>query len=305
MYFTFESPFYLYFLFLVPLLIFFHFFHLKNPKSSSLKIANFEAIARVKGIDLYSKNIIYLLINFLFMSLLVLALSGLVLHKEMTASSFSYIIAIDSSQSMGADDLIPDRLTSAKTSSIEFIDALPYESNVGVVSFSGNTYIHKDLTKNKLDLKDSIRTITLTKFGGTDMFEAVSISINLLKNEENKAIILLSDGQINVNDIDTVIELARGEDTIIHTLGIGTFEGGSTAFGVSRLDEDILKSLAYSTGGKFFKIGSSEELSKSFEEIIPLTKKIGSINLAPYLLILLIFLFLAAQFYNKYKVISV
>jgi len=304
MFFTFENGFYLYFFLLTPVLIFLHFFKIRNPKSSSLKIANFDAIAKIKGIDLYSKNIVYFFINLLIFIVVVLSLSGLTLHKEMNASSFSYVIAIDSSQSMGADDISPNRLTYAKKASVEFIGALPYESRVGVLSFSGNTYIHQDLTKDKLVLKDSIGEIEMTSFGGTDIVEVITIALNILKNEESKAIILLSDGQINVKNIDVILSLAMEKDTIVHTIGIGTIKGGNADFGISKLDEDMLKSLAYNTGGKFFKVGNNEELVESFKKIIPLTRKMGSINLSPYLLILLLILFVVSQFYNNYKSIS-
>ena len=88
MYVSFTHPFYLVFLFAIPVLILLHFFGLKNIKGRALSFANFESIARVRGIDLYSKNILLLFFNILFVVLLVFALSGFTLHKEMAASEF-------------------------------------------------------------------------------------------------------------------------------------------------------------------------------------------------------------------------
>jgi len=259
----------------------------------------------VKGIDLYSKSIIPLVINILVVVLLVLAVSGLTLHRDMTASSFSFVIAIDVSQSMGATDLYPDRITAAKETSKDFIDLLPRASRVGAVSFSGNTYVQSELTDNKEILKDSIDDIQITEYGGTDIFEAISISLNLLRDEENKAIILLSDGQINVGNMDDVIELANNKNVLVHTIGVGTLEGGETLFGISKLDEDSLKSLSYNTGGEFFKVDSIEDMKTSFKQIIPLTKKNGSNNLFAYLIMTAIFFFIAGQLYGNSKKISI
>src|SRR3989344_7369753 len=108
MYISFSHPLYLVFLFAIPILIFLHFFSLRSRRRDSLKFANFDAIARVKGIDLYSKNIFKLVVDILFVVILVFALSGLSLHNEVDASSFSFVIAIYSSQSMTAVDMKPN-----------------------------------------------------------------------------------------------------------------------------------------------------------------------------------------------------
>jgi len=282
MYFSFAYKIYLVFLFAIPVLIFLHFYGLKNIKGKSLKFANFEAIARVKGIDLYSKSIFVLIINLILVSLLVLSLSGLTINQEMDASTFSYVIAIDNSESMEATDLAPNRLEAAKETAVSFIEALPLESYVGVISFSGDTNVLIDLEKDKRKIIEAIEEILISPVGGTDINEAVWNSMRLLRKEENKAIIILSDGQINIGDLGTTIEEAIDDGVIIHTVGIGTVEGGEVNYGLSKLDEKSLKSLAYNTKGKYFNVKDNEELKETFDDFIDITKKIGSINLSFY-----------------------
>jgi len=296
MYISFTHPIYLLFLFAVPILIFFHFFGLKNIKGKSLKFANFEAIARVKGIDLYSKNIYLLLFNILFIVLLVFALSGLNLHREFEASSFSFVIAIDNSQSMSAVDMVPNRISVAKQIAKDFVNALPYESYLGVTSFSGESYVEQDLVKNKQEVKFAIENIQVSDVGGTDIFEAVSNSIKVLENEKNKAIILLSDGQINTGDIQEAIDYAKFNNVLIHTIGIGTVEGGQASFGLSKLDENSLKGLAYNTEGKYFNVNNQNKITDPLNEIIKPTRKLGKINLSFYLIMVVIVLFIIKQF---------
>ncbi len=296
MYISFTHPVYLLFLFAIPILIFFHFFGLKNIRGKSLRFANFNAIARVKGIDLYSKNIYLLLFNVLFIVLLVCALAGLNFHTEVEASSFSFVIAIDNSGSMSANDVSPDRIGFAKQTAKDFINSLPYKSNIAVVSFSGKTQIEQGLTINKQEINYAIDNIELSEVGGTDIYEVVSSSAKVLKNEKVKAIILFSDGQINVGSINEAIDAANFNEILIHSFGIGTVEGGKASYGLSKLDEDSLKGLAYNTGGKYFSINNNKNIKDPFNEIIKPTRKLGKINLSFYLIIVVIILFLIKQF---------
>ncbi len=295
MYLSFSNPKYLFLLFIIPVIIFLYFYSIRNVPKKSLKFANFEAIARVRGIDFYSKDMKIPFANIIIISLLVFSISGLTLNKEIEASSFSFAIAIDVSQSMGATDINPDRLSAAKETAIDFVNSLPADSKIGVISFAGNSYIEQDITNDKGALKTAISNIKATKFGGTDIYEAIMISSGVLKDEQNKAIILLSDGQINVGNVYDAVEYARDNQVLAHSIGIGTLEGGETSFGISKMDEDILKSIAYNTGGKYFNVNDKEKMQESFRQIVPLTRRFGSINLSVYLIFAVIILFVIEQ----------
>ena len=296
MFVSFTHPIYLAFLFAIPVLVFFHFFGLKTIRGRSLKFANFKAIARIKGIDLYSKNIFLLIFNIFFVVLLVLTLAGLTLHSEVEASSFSFVVAIDNSQSMSALDLEPNRIGFAKQVARDFVNSLPYESYLGVTSFSGESSTLQGLTKNKQEIIFAINSIEVSEIGGTDVFDAVSNAVKLLGDEENKAIVLLSDGQINTGSIDEAIDYAKFNNVLIHTIAIGTVAGGETSYGLSKLDEESLKSLAYNTDGRYFNVNNQNKIIDPFNEIIKPTRRLGSIELSFYLIIAVIVLFLVKQF---------
>jgi len=263
-----------------------------------LKFANFDAIARVKGIDLYSKNIWKLSVDILFVVMLVFALAGLTLHNEVDASSFSFVIAIDGSQSMTATDMKPNRLSVAKETSIDFVNGLPFETYVGVLSFSGESIVEQELTKDNLLLKTAIEGIEINMVGGTDIYDAVLNSVKMLRGERNKAIILLSDGQVNVGSIQDTIDYARDYGVMIHTIGIGSVEGGEVSYGMSKLDEDSLMSLAHNTDGSYFNVLDKEGLEKSFGEIVGVTQKLAEIELGLYLLMVVVVLFVVRQFWG-------
>ncbi|MBU0760261.1 MAG: VWA domain-containing protein, partial [Nanoarchaeota archaeon] len=248
--------------------------------------------AKVKGVDLLSKNIFILILSVLIFLLLVLSLSGVKMQRTLYSSSFSFIIAVDSSTSMEAADFSPNRLEAAKETALDFVDSFPAGTRAGVISFSGNAFIEQSVTDDKDFIKRAIEEIPLSSIGGTDLSEAVITSTNLLEGEEAKAVILLSDGKINVGTIETAINYANNHDVIVHAIGIGTLEGGVTSYGLSKIDEDSLKSLAYNTEGKYFQAGTKELLRDSFNQIIELKFKKVSSDITSYLLLAAITLFL-------------
>jgi Ca-activated chloride channel family protein len=287
----FIRPAYLILLGLIPLLIFLHFFTLKRKRSHALHFANFDAIARVKGIDLISKNLVILVVSLVIVALLTLSLTGVKVQRTLYSSSFSFIVAIDSSKSMEANDFQPNRLEAAKQTATTFVDTTPVGTRMGILSFSGNAFIEQTITQDKSFMKSAIQGIPLSSIGGTDLNEAVITGTNLLESEEAKSIILISDGKINVGTIQESITYANNHDVIVHTIGIGTEEGGATSFGLSKIDEDALKALAHNTQGQYFRVQNVEELEQSFANILELEFKKVTIDIAPYLVLAALILF--------------
>ena len=300
---SFAHPAHLFFLLLIPLMIFIHFFSLKSTRATALRFANFPAIARIKGIDFFSKNLVITGLSILVVLLLVLALSGMILNIMIDASSYSFVIALDASQSMEANDLLPNRMEAAKDAALEFVGSVPIATRMGVISFSGNSLIEQDLTDSKNLVKTAIKDVVVSDISGTDLFEAVITGTNLLKAEETRAIILLSDGQINVGSIADAIEYANTNQVVIHSIAVGTEEGGIARYGLSKLDENSLKALAYNTGGEFFRATDKATLVESFYNAIGKTRKKVGINLGVYLLIAAMILFTIEYFLisTKYR----
>src|SRR3972149_2797927 len=295
--FSFSHPQYLFLLFLIPLIFIIHFFSLSYKKKVALKFANFRAIANVQGVDFFSKNIVVLIFSFFTILSLVFAISGLTFHTLRQATSFSFVIAIDSSLSMSANDLVPDRISAAKSTARIFVDETSPDTKIGVVSFAGGSYIEKELTINKDEVKRAIDDIELYSYGGTDLFEAVHTSTNLLDGESDKAIILLSDGQVNAGDeIQNIVYYANKNEVIVNVIAMGTKAGGVMGNVLSKLDEDNLKAVAYNTNGVYFTAESGEALSDAFSDILQKTERKVSIELKDYLLLLCLFFFILVFF---------
>jgi len=278
-------------LFVIPLLILIHFVSLRLRSKSVVKFANFEAISKIKGVDFYSKNIVILILSILTVIFLVLAASGLGMQKGLTSSSFSFVIAIDNSQSMSANDFLPTRLDAAKELSEEFVSSLPAGTEMAIVSFSGAAFTEQEMTSDKDLLNSGISNIDLSSVGGTDVYSVVALAAGLLSKKENKAMIFLSDGQINAGNLSDAISFAIENKMIVNSMGIGTVAGGETAYGFSKLDENTLKSLSFGTQGKYFNATNRAELESAFKELYGIKLKNIVTDLSSYLLMIALALF--------------
>jgi len=288
---NFTNPYYLWLLISVPLLIITHFFVLGYLRRRAVKFANFEAIKRVTGTKFelknargISKNLFLLFIRIFVLLFLIFSISGPVLWYSGQGSEFDFVIAIDASSSMLADDFKPYRLDAARKASSLFVEDLKAKTNIGVVSFAGTSFVEQDLTDNIKETEDVITGIRIKRVGGTDIGGAIITSTNILLNQENsRVIILLTDGQSTVGTpVDVAIEYANKNYVTINTIGIGTEEGGTFIKGdlLSKLDEPTLIDIAQKTGGKYYRAENKEELANAFEEISASSQKKIPINLS-------------------------
>src|SRR3989344_706732 len=147
---TFANQDYLWLLALVPFLVIIHFFTLKKSRADAIRFSNFEAIKRVSKGDflgtgkkfMLSKNFGLLALRTVVYLLLILSVAGTFVSYRGKAAISDYILAIDTSSSMLADDFIPNRLESAKDSASKFVTYVPEDSKVGIVTFAGTSIIN-------------------------------------------------------------------------------------------------------------------------------------------------------------------
>jgi Ca-activated chloride channel homolog len=289
----FQYPYFLFLLFLVPLYVFIYFFSFLYHKKRAVNFPNFEAMERVSGSGIFSRTFFSFYLTLIILILVILSLAGATLSFETLSSSYDYVIAIDNSGSMKAIDYTPNRLTAAKELAKAFVDSLPVGSNVGVLEFSGNIESIQPLTTSKIKVKMAIDSIDFSEIEGTDMYNTILVSGRLLERSDNKAIILLSDGRINIGTLYQAVQYSTENKIMINSFAIGTKEGGvlPNDMGISKLDEDSLKSLSYNTGGKFFKVENPDQLSEAFSSLLVKSQKQVSLELSMYFLLAVVLIF--------------
>jgi Ca-activated chloride channel homolog len=281
----------------IPLLIILHFYSLKYVKIRALKFANFEALKRVTGGMILSKNIYLLVLRLFVLLLLALSLAGMIIWYEGEVNVADYVIAIDNSGSMLADDFDPNRLEAAKEAAIAFVDGLESKSDIGLVSFAGIGVVELGLTSNMFTVKKAIEDISINKFHGTAIGEALKTSANILIGDRARIIILLTDGRENVasdSELGKIIAFLGGKHITVNTIAVGT-EGGGILPGLdtlSTIDEAMMFRIANSTGGKYSRSESNEGLVNAFKSFsyesvegnIPVNLRLPFIVLAFFIL---------------------
>jgi len=282
-------------------------------KKRALNFANFDAIAKVTRQTFFPKSFIPLILRLAILVCLIFSVSGLGIWYQGYASDFDYILLVDASGSMLADDYEPNRLEAAKEAAIDFIDLLSAKTNIGVISFAGTSFINQPLTEDKSLAKNAISSIEILDVGGTAMGDAVVLASNVYKMSEDtlngRSVILLTDGQSNVGvEINDAIEYAVDNGIVINTLGVGTEEGGVFIEGliVSQLDVGTLETLATETGGEFHLVRSKEELSDAYFKLSGSKKtRVFFDGRVYFLLIAFVFLLVEWSLANtKYKTIT-
>jgi len=280
----FTHPQYFIFLFVIPLMIFFHISSIVGAKKKAVKFANFEAIERIRGVEIFSKNLTILYLNVIIVILLIFSLSGMSFTKEVDTSKLSFVLAIDASRSMGTTDLPPTRLEAAKIAAVDFLKMMPEKTRMGVISFAGTIIIEQEVTDDTAILKNAISNIELKKTGGTNALDALITASNLLINDEAKSIILISDGNINVNTLQSILDYSEKNNIVIHCLGVGTEEGGEEEMGAFfKASQEGLKIIAEKTGGKYSHVSSIEDFYSSMNDMIEITKKTVVFSLSFYM----------------------
>lgn len=301
---TFLNPKYLWLLLTVPLLILTHMFALRYLRTRAWLFSNFEAIKRVTGHQqslrntrMLSKNIFLLIIQLLVVIALIFSVAGTTLWYIGPSSVNNFVLAIDASASMLADDFFPNRLEVAKESAKEFINTISAKTKIGIVSFSGTSEIDIGLTDNFQEAKKKIDDISVKRIGGTDLGEAIITSVNvLLTDDKARVIVLLTDGRDTVGtEISEAVNYVNEKKVIVHTIGVGTEQGGSFVRTnlISTLDEETLENIASRTGGEYFRADDKETLLEAYRNIATFTKERIPIHLQlPLLLISLALIFL-------------
>ena len=182
------------------------------------------------------------------------------------------LIAIDTSKSMLATDLLPNRLTRAKFAAQDLIDRLQGD-RVGLIAFAGSAFLQAPLTVDYGAVLEALKELDpdIIPQGGTDIAAALKTAEDAFgKGEsENRAVILFTDGE----DLEAAGEKAAAQLAVkarIFTVGIGSPEGalipapGARASEFvkdpegqivkSRLDEERLRRIAEATGGFYVRL---------------------------------------------------
>lgn len=189
-------------------------------------------------------------------------------------------IALDISRSMWAEDIKPNRMERARQFSQKLVKAVRGD-RVGLILFAGHPYLQMPLTTDyaaaQLFVQTSSPKLDITQ--GTAIESAIDMVVELGQKEEQKkqrALIVITDGENHELDAIETAKNAKSKGVTTYVIGIGTESGapipikdaGYAQFQLdksgqvvqSKMNTDLIKKIAISGGGNFYKANSNADL---------------------------------------------
>ncbi|BFO64284.1 VWA domain-containing protein [Chryseobacterium sp. S0630] len=199
------------------------------------------------------------------------------------------MLSIDVSLSMLAKDLSPDRITALKDIAVKFVQKRPND-RIGVVAYAAEAFTKVPVTSDHQVVIDEIKNLNSAGLEpGTAIGEGLSVAVNhLIKSKaKSKVVILMTDGVSNIQNAippQLAAELAKNNNIKVYSIGIGT--NGYALMPTSQdifgeliftetevtIDENTLREIAQTTGGKYFRATSNSSLEEVYNEINQLEK---------------------------------
>lgn len=205
-------------------------------------------------------------------------------YEEVThvdSEGIDIVLAMDVSTSMLARDLYPDRINAAKDIAIEFLTQRRSD-RIGIVVFAGESFTQCPLTTDKRTLVSLMNEISTDIIeDGTAIGNGLATAVARLSESDAKSrvVILLTDGVNNSGEVapQMATEIAKQYGIKVYTIGVGK-EGMAkypvmTPWGVQlqdvkvEIDENLLKTIAQETGGKYFRATDNTKLAEIYNEI--------------------------------------
>jgi Ca-activated chloride channel family protein len=187
------------------------------------------------------------------------------------------VLALDASLSMQAKDVSPTRFEAMKKASLQFVDELPQQYNLGLVTFSKAANVAVSPTKDRNQVKSAIKGMELDR--STALGEAVFSSLQAIQsvppdgsNEPAPArILLLSDGyRTSGRLVEDGAKAAKDAKVPVSTIAFGTDQGTVNIDGETTevpVDRETLSQTAKTTGGKFYEAASISDLKDVYKDM--------------------------------------
>lgn len=218
---------------------------------------------------------------------------------EVKSEGIDLVVAVDVSNSMACEDLKPSRMEAARRALSQLIERLQGD-RLGIVVFAGDAFVQLPITVDRSAAKLFLSSVGMNSVGtqGTAIGAAIELAQQSFDKESaaSKAIIVITDGENHEDDALGAARRAAAEGIVVHTIGMGTTQGGPlpirrngqvTGFRkdnngntvVSRLDEEMLRRIAAEGNGVFVR---ATDNSSGITELVEQLKSLDQTEAGTY-----------------------
>lgn len=275
--FRFANPEYLYLLILLPLLALFFFYSNYQRKKRISKYGDPELMKELMpDVSRYRPAIKFWIIWAaigLVMVMLARPQFGTKMEK-VKRSGIETMIALDISNSMLAEDVVPSRLQKAKSLVSRLVDGFT-DDKVGFIVFAGDAFTQLPITSDYISAKMFLESISpsLISSQGTNIGAAIRLAMKSFTPQEkvSRAIIIITDGENHEGGAVEAAKEAASKGIKVFVLGIGSPEGsplpveGSNDYRkdsqgnviITRLNEQMCREIAQAGNGAYIRVDNS------------------------------------------------
>jgi Ca-activated chloride channel family protein len=182
------------------------------------------------------------------------------------------VVALDTSASMLAEDVAPDRFSAATSAATGFVAGLPDGFDVALVAFAGSASVVVPATPDADEVTRAIERLELA--GGTALGDAVLASLDaasLRPAGVPAAVVLLADGGSTVGTpVPVGVQAATEAEIPVTTIAYGTPDGVVVSDGQRfevPVDEPVLAEIAEGTGGQTYTAATADQLEEVYGSI--------------------------------------
>lgn len=216
-------------------------------------------------------------------------------QEEVAIRGLDIVVAIDTSKSMLATDITPNRLARAKLAALDLVNQAKSD-RLGLVAFAGSAFLECPLTIDDAAYRQSVQALDVNSIseGGTDVADAIDEATKAYREGDNfKVLVLFTDGEDNENDskaVEAAAQRAAKEGVHIFTVGVGTAAGdllqvrdadGNLQYirdehsdvVKSHLNEGLLRQIAADAGGSYYSLSGANTVDALYQRsLAPLPK---------------------------------
>ena len=292
--FRFADPIYLYLLVLIPVLALIRFLTYRNQKKRLRKFGDPKLLRELMPDVSRFRPVVKFWILLGALSLLIVMLArpqlGTKISNEQRVG-IETIIAMDISNSMLAEDIVPSRLQRSKMMVENLVDHFTNDK-IGLIVFAGDAFVQLPITSDYVSAKMFLSSIdpSMMATQGTDIARAIDMATHSFTQEEGigKAIIVITDGEDHEGGALEAAKAAKDAGMRVYVLGVGSPKGspipipgtgdymkdntGNTV--MSGLNEEMCRQVAQAGGGAYIHVENNSAAQDQLDnELDKLAKK--------------------------------
>ena len=292
--FRFADPTYLYLLAVIPVLAIIRFLTYRNQKKRLRKFGDPKLLrSLMPDVSRFRPAVKFWILQGA-LALLVVMLArpqfGTKISNEQR-TGIETIIAMDISNSMLAEDIVPSRLDRSKMMVENLVDHFTNDK-IGLLVFAGDAFVQLPITSDYVSAKMFLSSIdpSMMATQGTDIARAIDMATHSFTQEEGigKAIIVITDGEDHEGGALESAKAAKDAGMRVYVLGVGSTQGapipipgtgdymkdntGNTV--MSALNEDMCRQVAQAGGGAYIHVENNSAAQDQLDnELSKLAKK--------------------------------